>query len=348
VTDVSTSSEPLLEICDLVKHYKLRRKWLKTGAAPTVKAVDGVSLSIGRRETLALVGESGCGKTTLGRLVLRLERPTAGDIRFDGSSWLELDRRSLREGRKHIQAIFQDPLGALDPRRTVRQSLVEALDAHRLLGGRSARSARAGELLESVGLRADVGKRYPHELSGGQRQRVTVARAIAVSPKFIVADEAVSALDVSVQAQIINLLADLQESLDISYLFISHGLATVRHVADRVGVMYLGKLVELAPAEALFSSAAHPYTTALLAAAPAPEPRVSVRRRMLTGEIPSATNLPSGCRFRTRCPKAQAPCAEIEPPLAPVREGHEVACHFPDLSPATSRREPEPEGATSE
>jgi oligopeptide/dipeptide ABC transporter ATP-binding protein len=334
--------EPLLELRDLVKHYTLRRQWWKGGAAPVVKAVDGVSLSIGRRETLALVGESGCGKTTLGRLVLRLERPTSGDILFDGASWLELNRRSLREGRKHIQAIFQDPLGALDPRRTVRQSIVEALDAHNLLGSRSARSDRAGELLESVGLRADVGKRYPHELSGGQRQRVTIARAIAVNPKFIVADEAVSALDVSVQAQIINLLADLQETLDISYLFISHGLATVRHVADRVGVMYLGKLVELAPAEELFSRPAHPYTTALLAAAPAPEPEAVVRKRTLAGEIPSATNLPSGCRFRTRCPKAQAVCAEVEPPLVSIRAGHDVACHFPDLSPAESRDRREP------
>jgi len=330
----ATGAEPLLEIRDLVKHYRLRRQWWKGGVAPVVKAVDGVSLSIGRRETLALVGESGCGKTTLGRLVLRLERPTSGEIDFDGASWLDLDRRSLRDGRKHIQAIFQDPLGALDPRRTVRQSIVEAMDAHGLLGSRSARSARAGELLESVGLRADVGKRYPHELSGGQRQRVTIARAIAVNPKFVVADEAVSALDVSVQAQIINLLAELQESLDISYLFISHGLATVRHVADRVGVMYLGKLVELAPAEELFSHPAHPYTSALLAAAPAPEPKKVKKRRMLSGEIPSATNLPSGCRFRTRCPKAQALCAEVEPPLVRLRDGHEAACHFPDLTPA--------------
>lgn len=319
----------LVEMCDLVRHYKLRHKWWKGGPAPVVRAVDGVSLSVQPRETYALVGESGCGKTTLGRLMLRLERPTSGQIRFEGRDWFAVRGEQLRQARKDVQAIFQDPLGALDPRRTVAKSVLEALDAHGLAGGQAARE-RVGELLESVGLRPELAARYPHELSGGQRQRVTVARAIAVGPKFIVADEAVSSLDVSVQAQVINLLADLQDSLGVSYLFISHGLATVRHIANRVGVMYLGKLVEEAPAEELFSSPAHPYTKALLAAAPVPDPAAASKKISLRGEVPSAANLPSGCRFRTRCPKAKQICQEAEPALVSFAKGRSVACHFPE------------------
>lgn len=319
----------LLEVWDLVCHFKLRRKWWKGGPAPVVRAVDGVSLSVGRQETYALVGESGCGKSTLGRLILRLERPTSGAVRFEGRDWLALRGDHLRQARREVQAIFQDPLGALDPRRTVGKSVEEALDAHNLAKGQAARR-RVAELLESVGLRPALAARYPHELSGGQRQRVTVARAIAGGPKFIVADEAVSALDVSVQAQVINLLADLQESLGVSYLFISHGLATVRHMADRVGVMYLGRLVEEAPAEELFSAPAHPYTKALLSAAPAPDPTTASKGVELRGEVPSAASLPSGCRFRTRCPKAKEICREAEPVLLAVAKGRSVACHFPE------------------
>ena len=281
------------------------------------------------------MGESGCGKTTLGRLLLRLERPDAGQITFDGQDWLATRGERLRVARKDIQAIFQDPLGSLDPRRTVGYAIGEALRAHRLAPGQDGREQRTAELLAQVGLAPEVAGRHPGELSGGQRQWVTIARAIALQPKFVVCDEATSALDVSVQAQIINLLIDLQESLGVSYLFISHSLAAVRHVADRVGVMYLGRIVEEAPASRIFTVPQHPYTSALLAAAPVPDPAVArkdLHARHLGGEVPSATHLPSGCRFRLRCPRAEAICAAQGPPLAELAEladGHAVACHFP-------------------
>jgi oligopeptide/dipeptide ABC transporter ATP-binding protein len=293
-----------------------------------VKAVDGVSLAIAPQSTFGLVGESGCGKTTLGRLLLRLEDPTSGQVQFDGRDWLSQRGERLRAARKDMQAIFQDPLGSLDPRRTAGQAIGEALGAHGLFPGRREREARITELLGSVGLSPDVAGRHPRQLSGGQRQRVTIARAIAVQPKLIVCDEAVSALDVSVQAQVINLLSDLKESLGISYLFISHSLAAVRHIADEVGVMYLGKLVEQAPADRIFAVPAHPYTEALLAAAPVPDPAARAPG-LLGGEAQSATSLPSGCRFRLRCPRAAAICAEQEPALTPVAQGHTAACHFP-------------------
>jgi oligopeptide/dipeptide ABC transporter ATP-binding protein len=322
MTPAATIEEPeLLTATDLVKQYRLRGR-----GGRVVHAVDGVSLTIGRQRTFGLVGESGCGKSTLGRLLLRLDDPTGGQLRFDGQDWLGLRGEKLRRARKDIQAIFQDPYGSLDPRRTAAQAISEALRAHGL--GDSATS-RVPELLGLVGLTTDTGRRYPGELSGGQRQRVTIARAIAVQPKFIVCDEATSALDVSVQAQIINLLSDLKDTFGISYLFISHSLATVRHLADDVGVMYLGKLVETAPAARIFAAPAHPYTSALLAASPVPDPAVMTARTHLAGEVPSATRLPEGCRFRLRCPRAQARCAQEEPPLLPVADGHAVACHFP-------------------
>jgi oligopeptide/dipeptide ABC transporter ATP-binding protein len=337
------SGPALLEARDLARHYRLRRSGPPGRPAPVVRAVDGVSLRIPARATLGLVGESGCGKTTLGRLLLRLERPTAGEVTFGGRDWLALRGRALRAARRDVQAIFQDPLGSLDPRRTVAQALGEALRAGRRAPGEdpagagtsagaggSGEPGRVEELLDMVGLAAGVARRYPRELSGGQRQRVTIARAIAVRPRLIVCDEPVSALDVSVQAQIINLLSDLQDALDVSYLFISHNLATVRHIADEVAVMYLGRIVEQAPASQLFAAPAHPYTAALLAAVPVPDPDAVPAAAPVPGDVPSAAALPSGCRFRLRCPKAAAICAEREPDLAPVADGHLAACHFPD------------------
>lgn len=326
----------VVEIGDLVKHYRVR------GAhGRTVRALDGVSLTVARQRTYGLVGESGSGKTTLGRVLLRLEEPDSGTVTFDGQDWLAKRGDRLRQARKDIQAVFQDPLGSLDPRRTAGHAITEALRAHGLGAGKAERERRAAELLGLVGLPAEVAHRRPAQLSGGQRQRVTIARAIAVSPKFVVCDEPTSALDVSVQAQIINLLSDLQDSLGVSYLFISHSLATVRHIADRVGVMYLGKIVEEGPADRLFSEPQHPYTSALLAAAPVPDPSAAERRETggyLRGEVPSATSLPSGCRFRLRCPRAQDVCAATEPPLAEVAPRHAAACHFP--GPAASPAQP--------
>jgi oligopeptide/dipeptide ABC transporter ATP-binding protein len=319
---------PLVEIRELVKHYVLRRRGLRRQPAGMIRAVDGVTFSIGRRQTFGLVGETGCGKSTLGRLLLRLEKPTSGEVLFDGEEWLTKGGAELRRARKDMQAVFQDPLGSLDPRNKVTVAISEALAAHGVTAGKKELAERSVEILESVGLTADIGARYPRELSGGQRQRVTIARAISLEPKFLVCDEAVSALDVSVQAQVVNLLEELQESLGISYLFISHGLATVRHIADEIGVMYLGRLVERAPADRLFSAPAHPYTRALLAAVPVPDPTAGRSEERLRGEVPSATNLPSGCRFRGRCPRAESVCAEVEPDLV-TTDGHAVACHFP-------------------
>ena len=324
---LSPPTAPVVEVRDLVKSYRVRGR---RGLA--VRALDGVSLAVEPRSTYGLVGESGCGKTTLGRLLLRLERPDSGQITFDGQDWLAKRGERLRVARKDIQAIFQDPLGSLDPRRTAGYAIGEALRAHGLAAGKGGREQRAAELLAQVGLAPELARRHPGELSGGQRQRVTIARAIAVQPKFVVCDEATSALDVSVQAQIINLLIDLQESLGVSYLFISHSLAAVRHVADRVGVMYLGRIVEEATAGRIFTAPQHPYTRALLAAAPVPDPaaaRKGLPAGHLGGEVPSATSLPSGCRFRLRCPRAEAICAAQEPPLAELADGHAVACHFP-------------------
>jgi oligopeptide/dipeptide ABC transporter ATP-binding protein len=310
----------VVSVTGLVKHYQ--------AGGRVVRAVDGVSFAIAERSTFGLVGESGCGKSTLGRLLLRLERPTSGQVSFDGrDDWLRLRGEKLRQARKDIQAVFQDPLSALDPRRTAAYSIGEALRAH----GRHDPD-RVRELLAQVGLSDEQGRRHPRQLSGGQRQRVTIARAIAVRPKFIVCDEATSALDVSVQAQIINLLSDLKDDLGVSYLFISHNLATVRHIADQVGVMYLGTLVETGPARRIFSAPAHPYTRALLAAVPVPDPASGPGQpRHLPGEALSATSLGPGCRFRPRCPRAEDICAVTEPAPRPLTgDGHLVACHFPD------------------
>jgi oligopeptide/dipeptide ABC transporter ATP-binding protein len=341
------SDAPLVEVRDLVKHYRLRRQGIR-GATSTIRAVDGVSLSVERGSTFGLVGESGCGKSTLGRLLLRLEKPTSGEVVFDGEEWLAKRGEGLRRARKKVQAIFQDPLASLDPRKTVSAAVSEAIQAHGIASDKTEVADRSAAVLESVGLAADLARRYPRELSGGQCQRVTIARAISVDPKFLVCDEAVSALDVSVQAQVINLLGDLQRSLGMSYLFISHGLGVVRHIADEIGVMYLGRIVERAPAAELFSYPAHPYTQALLASVPVADPTVSKAEGHLRGEVPSATDLPSGCRFRLRCPRAEAVCAESEPELTARSADHAVACHFPDFIPPTAVTRPTGAGGTPE
>ena len=307
----------LLEVIDLKKYYPLTCGFLYSRIAGEVKAVDGVSFYVNKGETLGLVGESGCGKSTLGRTLIRLEEPTSGKILYNGTDISSLDRKKLKWFRKEVQMIFQDPHSSLDPKMTVGESISEALIIHEMEDG-----SNVAGLLEKVGLPSDFASRYPHELSGGQKQRIGIARALAVQPKLIIADEPVSALDISVQAQILNLLIDLQKEYGLTYIFIAHDLSVIRHIADRVAVMYLGKIVEQGGNEEIFCTPLHPYTQALLSAIPGK----NTERLPLRGEIPSPINPPEGCRFHTRCPKRMGVCEELEP--AVTGNEHTVACHL--------------------
>ena len=326
--------KPLVAIRDLKVHFDLGggTRWDKMTGGPkvrrVVKAVDGVTLDIMPGQTMGLVGESGCGKSTLGRALLRLTEPTGGQVLFRGQDLARLSQKQLRRHRRHLQMIFQDPYASLNPRMTVAQIIGEPLETFRLSKGGGDGESRVAELMRTVGLSPRFLKRYPHEFSGGQRQRIGIARALAADPDFIVADEPISALDVSIQAQIMNLMASLQRERNLTYLFISHDLRAIRHVSDRVAVMYLGKLVEVADARVIYDEPLMPYTKALISAVPVPDPEIEAARRriVLQGDVPSPINPPSGCRFHTRCPWAVEACREVVPPLAEIKPNHFAAC----------------------
>jgi oligopeptide transport system ATP-binding protein len=315
------TNECLVEVKNLKKFFNIGKKG-------TLKAVNDLSFRIQRGETVGMVGESGCGKSTAGRTILRLYNPTDGEVLFQGQNIYKLSERKMKELRRDMQMIFQDPYASLNPRMTVEDIIGEALDIHQLATGRK-RKERIAELLELVGLNREHMSRFPHEFSGGQRQRIGISRALAVEPKFIICDEPISALDVSIQAQVVNLLKDLQKRLGLTYLFIAHDLSMVKHISDRVAVMYLGKIVEFASSESLYAEPLHPYTRALLSAIPTPDPQLEAKRDriVLSGDVPSPMNPPSGCHFRTRCPLASEQCVNMEPEFVELRPNHWVACH---------------------
>jgi len=319
-------NEVLLEVRNLVKHFPVKAGIFQRTVA-VVKAVDGVSFQIRKGETFGLVGESGCGKTTTGRCVLMLETPTSGEIVFKGVDITKLNQKQLRKLRPKMQIVFQDPFSSLNPRLPIKEIIGEAIAYHKIAKGREV-ERRVQELLEMVGLSVEHMNRYPHEFSGGQRQRICIARALATEPDLIVCDEAVSALDVSIQSQILKLLENLQAKLGVAYLFISHALNVVKYISHRIGVMYLGKLVEVAESEELYLNPLHPYTKALISAVPVPDPKVKRKKIILKGDVPSPLNPPQGCRFVTRCPQAMQVCNEIEPQLVEVAPNHLVACHL--------------------
>lgn len=320
-------STPLLEVKGLKKQFRVSRRKGWRVEQTVVKAVDGVDITVMPGETVGLVGESGCGKTTAGRAILQLVEPTAGEIRLNGVDLRSLKGEALRQIRRDIGIVFQDPFAALNPRMLIRDIITEPLMAHGMIKP-SEKAERAAKLLETVGLRREFANRYPHEFSGGQRQRIGIARAIATDPRLIILDEPISALDISIRAQILNLLEDLQEEKGLSYLFIAHDLSVVRHICDRVAVMYLGSIVEQGPSETVFSSPAHPYTVALLSAVPVIDPTLRKERKLLEGDLPSPVDMPTGCRFRTRCPIAAERCAQEAPALLQIGVNHFAACHF--------------------
>ncbi|HLH60613.1 MAG TPA: dipeptide ABC transporter ATP-binding protein [Ktedonobacteraceae bacterium] len=330
MVDTLVGSKTLVDIRDLKMHFPLTRGIVLQRVVGYVRAVDGVSFTIERGQTLGLVGESGSGKTTIGRTIVRLYKPTSGEILFDNKDLAKLGGEPLRQMRQRVQMIFQDPFASLNPRFTIGSLIAEPMHIYHV-GSNDEIRERTLELLKVVGLRPEYIDRYPHEFSGGQRQRIAVARALSINPEFVIADEPVSALDVSVRAQVLNLLQRLQQQFNLTYLFVSHDLSVVRHVADRIAVMYLGKIVELADRDELYSAPKHPYTKALLSAIPIPDPQIEKRRQriILSGDLPSPIRIPSGCRFHTRCPMAQSICREVEPPFE-AKEGREhfAACHF--------------------